>query len=177
MKLEMILAPMFLWRAVQGHPVGDAWPYRGGTQSDIHQHLRSAAEVLSQGPFLDTESDFAMLFDDCCHSAMVYCTKKQDRPSSVHGITVFLCAFAPLAAFCPTTVHRTKIGMSHTMHLPQAGELPPGDWVVERQWLVSQLETLGFVVPSREELSLLLPHSSEIPEQIRGLSQFMALFF
>lgn len=173
----MILAPMFLWKAVQGHSVGDAWPYRGGTQSDIHKHLRSAAEALSQGPFLETESDFVMLLDGCCQSAMVNCTKKQDWPSPVHGVTVFLCAFAPLAAFCPMTVNRTKIGMSRTMHLTQAGELPPGDWVVEGQWLVSQLETLGFIVPSREELSLLLPHSSEIPEQIRGFSQFMALFF
>src|SRR5947207_5549028 len=102
---HLILAPTFLWRAAHGHPVGDVWPYRGGTQADIHEHLRTAAEALSQGPLLDTESDFGMLLDEACRSGLVYCTKRQEGPSAVHGVTVFLSAFAPLAAFCPMTVH------------------------------------------------------------------------
>jgi hypothetical protein len=75
------------------------------------------------------------------------------------------------------TVQRSQNGIARTLHLPQAGELPPGDWVAEEQWLVSQLEALGFVVPSREELSVVLPDSSEIPEALRGQSQFNAVFF
>jgi hypothetical protein len=175
-RVDVILSPFFLWRAAEGHPVGDVWPYRGGSEADIHEHLRHAAEVLGQGPLVDTEPDFAMLLDEAIRSALVYCTKRPLRTTVRDGVVVFLSAVAPLAAYCPMSVDRSQRGVARTLHLPRAGDVPSGGWEAEEQWLVTQLEGLGFAVPSRQELVAVLPDSSEIPKALRGQSQFNAIF-
>jgi hypothetical protein len=173
----VIVVPKLLWRMVEGQPVGDVWPYRGGTQADIHEHLRRCAEALGQGSLLHAEPDFGMLLDGAIRSGLVYCTKRPLGPSAKDGLVIFLCAVAPLAACCPMTIHQSPQGVSRTLHGPQERELPLGDWEEEARWLVTQLEGWGFVVPNRQELSALLPDSPEIPERLRGQSQFNALFF
>jgi hypothetical protein len=174
----VILAPIFLWRAAARHPVGDIWPYRGGTRADILDHLRHAADVLTQGPLLEGEVDFDMLLDESIRSGLVYCTKRDGGPKSAkHGIAIFLSSVAPLAAFCPITIARSERGFARTFDGPRAGEWPPGDWEAESRWLAVQLEALSFIVPSREDLAATLPDAEEIPPVLRGQTQFAAIFF
>jgi hypothetical protein len=160
----------------EGRPVGDAWPYRGGTQEDIHEHLRRCAEALGQGPLLHAEPDFGMLLDGAIRSGLVYCTKRSSGTSAEEGLVVFLSAVAPLAACCPVTIHRSPQDVSRTVHGPQERVALPEDWGEEERWLVTQLEGWGFVVPNRQELSAPLPDAPEIPERLRGQPQFNALF-
>jgi hypothetical protein len=179
----MLLSPIFLCRMADGYPVGDAWPYRGGSRQDILQHLEHAAEGLRQSPTLRVESDFTLLHDDAARSAHVYCCKKHEWPArhagpacSVEGIVVFLCSLAPVAFYCPLEVLRSNQGDGYRYNLQQAGSLPPGDWNGELQWIVKNLEASGFRVPSREALVEPLPSVAEIPAHLWGVSE-ANLFF
>jgi hypothetical protein len=173
--IEVILSPIFVSRMLEGFPVGNCSPYRGGTQHDIINHLENVVEELTKSSTLRVERDFGMLLDGAATSGYAYCCKKRDWPTDriwddyhVQGIVIVLSSLAPIAFYCPLKLHQSPRGKSYAYNFREAGTLPSGEWENETEWVVARLKNSGFEIPSREKLIEALPSEPWIPKHMWG---------
>jgi len=175
----VIISSIFLWQIAEGLPVGNTWPYQGGTAEDIGRHLRQVAAVLEKAPDLEVDVDFNMFLDESTRSIQLYFCKRAlaTAPEEQQGLALFISSLAPVAAYCPAIVRRTRSGKSYRFQLAQGGEGPSGDWSQEITWITKELAESGFAVPEKRELQEILPNSPDIPPGFRGKCQLEAIIF
>jgi len=174
----VFLAPIYLARILQGFPIGDRWPYRGGTREEVRSFLDSVVVELKRIPHLHIEANFDLLDDESSSSINVLCFRKCDLPTNIHqkfihrpGIGILLSALAPLACLFPIESNQTYVICPSL-----TGLLPAADWQIERQEIVALLESLGFQFPSREDLLEPLPSEPWIPQRMWGWPVFGVFF-
>lgn len=176
-----------LREVVAGRPVGDRWPYAGGSERDIEAHLGRAVGELRGTRRLRVEAEFGHYGSGYASYVHVFCAKGAGRSTErrgdldhTDGLSVYLARLAPVAAIGPGHPRRgAGTGSLDFLDPERVGESPAGDWSDELRLTRSVLERNGFYLPAREALCAPLPFAAVIPTFLsRGPYRvFDALFY
>lgn len=181
----MILTVEQLQSIINVNPVGDTFPYLGGSEEDIENHLKAVVATLRRSHLLDVEADFNHYSSGYASYVDVFCAKS-NRQSTVcrgdtdwiDGIAVYLARLAPIAAY--GTQQRTRHargGSQGFLRSRGVGQIPNGDWSNELHEIITSLKSFGFLLPNLEELCEPLPFKAKIPTIFDNECVFDAIFY
>src|SRR5258706_5399207 len=115
----MLLSEPQLRTIIAGRPVGDRFPYLGGTESDIEQHLHRAVDALRSNGLLEIDADFDHYGSGYASYIHLSCQKSGGRSKvrrgdvdSIDGIAIYLSRLTPFAIY--GSEHRTKSAASRS---------------------------------------------------------------
>jgi hypothetical protein len=181
----MLLNDDELKLVISGAAVGDRWPYKGGSETDIDRHLRRAVETLQRDSQLECEADFDHYGSGYASYVDVFCRMLAEPATSnataeavsVDGLGVYLSRLTPFAIY--GRVQRSALSggsfMSH-IGLDHLYSVPP-NWEGEAAKVRQILEEQGFEFPSREELVKPLGFDADIPTVFDDRHVYGALFY
>lgn len=181
----MILTVKQLQSIIDMNPVGDTFPYFGGSEQDIENHLKAVVATLRHSPLLDVEAEFNHYGSGYASYVHVFCAKS-NRQSTVRrgdtdwidGIAVYLARLAPIATYgVEQRTRHLRGGSRGFLESRHVGQLPNGDWSNELYKIVTTLENFGFILPSLEELCEPLPFKAKIPTIFNSECVFDAIFY
>lgn len=174
-----------LQEIINGNPVGDDWPFLGGTNEDIRQHLQGVVEKLNQSVVLEVEAEFDSFGEGSASYAHLFCKRPHQESSYVRegrtwtdGIAVYLSRLTPVAIYGTETRTTFERGSSHGfLEVEGIGQIPDASWTTEESVIQSILTEEGFTFLSSDELKQPLPFKAGINTEFDGKRLFDALFF
>jgi hypothetical protein len=158
-----------LEQIIAGKAVGDHEAYKNGSDNKIKGHIKSTVHSLKQSRQMqvDLNSDFESGFSTY---AEVFCYKNDGRSTRIEldrtttdGITIYLCALAPIAVMGATNQSRSK-NVSSSGHLSAEGlnVWPSGNWIEVVNEIRSVLEQHQFMIFGPREMKKVLPFETSI---------------
>ena len=181
----MKFSPQELQEIINGNPVGDDWPYLGGTVEDVDTHLKMIARELNKSAALEVDGEFDSYGSGFASYAHLFCRKpghestyERDGRTWIDGIAVYLNRLSPIAVLGPETRTVFERGSSHGfLDAEHVGELPDGSWVEEKKIIQMILEEEGVTLLSRAEVDQALPFKAKINTNFDDKLIFDALFY
>ena len=181
----MLLSESQLRTLISGNPVGDRWPYFGGTDADIENHLHRAVDALRSTGLLEIDAGFDHYGSGYASYVHLSCQKpngrsraRRDNADWIDGVAIYLSRLTPFAIY--GSEHRTISAATSSrtfLDLNRLYILPPGDWQNEITAIRRTLESLGFSFPPRDELAELLPFEADIPTILDDVHVYGAVFY
>lgn len=174
-----------LQEIINRNPVGDDWPYLGGTDEDIEQHLIAVSKRCGELPGIKLEAEFDHYGSGYASYVHLFCQRPQkdlpyerDGRKWTDGLALYLNRLTPLAVYGPETRTVFERGSSHGfLDSESVGQLPDDSWSSDWQAILKILSDEGFSVPPTEQLKRPLEFESQIATVFDGKSQFDALFY
>lgn len=182
----MLFSDHELRELVQGRPIGDDWPYCGGTEDDIERYLRVKVANIKASKRFEVDADFTHYGSGYASYVHVYCEKSGGKSSTsrgdcdwIDGIAIYLSRLAKYAVYGyeQRTRHATGGGSGSFIDVKNLYSLPPGDWQMELAMIRDSLTQSGFIFPERDDLLERLPFKLHIPTVFDNEDVFDALFY
>ncbi|MBW4500098.1 MAG: hypothetical protein KME57_11195 [Scytonema hyalinum WJT4-NPBG1] len=93
----MILTVKQLQSIIDMNPVGDTFPYFGGSEQDIENHLKAVVATLRHSPLLDVEAEFNHYGSGYASYVHVFCAKSNRQSTVRRGDTDWIDGISDLA--------------------------------------------------------------------------------
>jgi hypothetical protein len=181
----MLLSESQLRTLIAGKSVGDRWPYFGGTDADIENHLHRVVDALRSTGLLEIDADFDHYGSGYASYVHVSCEKRgggsrarRDNADRIEGLAIYLSRLTPLAVYGSEERYISAAGGSRGfIDVPTLYSVPSGDWQVEIAAIRRTLESLGFTFPPRDQLAEPLPFEADIPTILDDVHVYGAIFY
>ena len=181
----VLLTEEQLRKVVAGRPVGGDWPYRGGSEADVENHLRRAVDAIRSTGLLLVDADFDHYGSGYASYVHAFCEKTGGRSRRregdvdvIEGLAVYLSRLTSFAVYGAEGRTRLPTGAtSGFLSTDSIYSVPPGDWTAEVSAIRTALANAGFVLPPREHLAERLPFELEIPTLFDSEHVFDAIFY
>jgi hypothetical protein len=132
----MDLSKSILRQIIAGHPVGEAWPYHGGSDGDVETYLEACVEdintserIIAGAHFNHYGSGYASFVDVFCYRTDNSSTIEYGTVTEYRGITLYLCRLAPIAVYGKNT--RTigpRVSSASFLSAENVGTVPDHSW-------------------------------------------------
>jgi hypothetical protein len=160
-----------LKRVSDGETAGEVAAYQSGSENTIENHLKATINDLEQSNKIQVdldssyESGFASYAEVFCFKKDGSSTQTEHNRTSIDGITVLLCALAPIAVLGATHLtHDKNSGITSSNQLRPEGlnVWPSGDWIDVINEIHRVLEKNQFTIYGSEEMKQVLPFETWI---------------
>ena len=174
-----------LQEIINGNPVGDDWPYLGGTVEDVDIHLKMVTDELNKSAALEVEGEFNSYGSGFASYAHLFCKKpgkestyQRDGRTWIDGIAIYLNRLSPIAVLGRETRTVFERGSSHGfLEADMIGELPDESWIEEKKIIEMILDEQGLTLLGKDDVNKPLPFKAKINTNFDDKTVFDALFY
>jgi len=183
----MDLFEPILRQIIAGHPVGEIWPYHGGSDEDIEAFLETCVEdintselVIAGAHFGHYGSGYASFVDVFCSKTDNSSTIEYDTMTEYRGITLYLCRLAPIAIYGQNA--RTigpRVSSTSFLSAENVDTVPDRSWDGIIQDIQAKLINRGLSFLNQQTASQRLPFEASISTNLSDppYRVFDALFY
>ena len=143
------------------NPVGEDWPYFGGSPKDIESHLRATTKKINKIPKIHVEAELNHYGSGYASYAHLFCSKadgslsyQKDGRDWVDGLTVYLSRLFPIAVIGSETRTSFDRGSSYSfLDVNGIGVVDELNWKFEFDAVKNILQEDGFELGDQKVLS------------------------
>lgn len=172
---------------IDGRPVGDFFPYKGGTQKQIQSFIKSIVGDLERSSLITVEADFnsygsgySSYIDVFCYKRDGSSTENKDNALWIDGITIFISKLAPVAILGASNKTKHLRGGSYIfLDINAINTMPKGNWGDVLQVIINKLNKYGIEILEKRDLAKSLDFNVKIPTVLNdgGYRIFDAIFY
>jgi hypothetical protein len=172
----MIYSEEILRNIINKTPVGDLFPYKGGTKKQIESYIKSIVADLEMSELITVEADFnkyesgfASFIDIFCYKSDGSSIMKRKNSLWIDGISIYISTCAPVAIYGANfkTKKVNKYGGSYgILDVNCVATTPKGYWVDVLYIIAKNLNRFGIEIIQKRELNKPLDFQVKIPTNL-----------
>lgn len=187
MDIEAFLSHKTCQKLAQAQPVGEGWPYDGGSEAEILAHIKGTIATLAQRTGLALEPEFDHYGSGYASYVDIFARRRDDSGATqrsghleITGLRVYLSRLAPIACMGKAMISRgPTFGSFSYLEPSQLGTTPGDAWNDVARAMRGALSERGYALLPAALAARALPFDVEIPTVLSDgpFRYFDAVFF